>query len=196
MRKLIYCLCFLTPLFSFGQIKVGVKAGLNLVNVTETSELDTKLYTGYFIGGYIAPKQKGILGYRSELILSRQGYNYKTNTNTGKVDLDYLLLPQLLVLQFTKKFQVHIGGQIAFLLNAQVDSTNGDSHGSLFSYFSRFDYGAVAGFEVSPLSGFVIGSRLNISLPDIGKKDESAPNFISKDLIRNNVLQVYVGWRF
>jgi hypothetical protein len=196
MRKLIFCLFFLTPLYSFGQIKVGVKAGLNLVNVTETSELDTKLYTGYFIGGYISPKQKGILGYRSELILSRQGYNYKTNTNTGKVDLDYLLLPQLLVLKFTKKFQVHVGGQIAFLLNAQVDSTSGDSHGSLFSYFSRFDYGAVAGFEVSPLSGFVTGSRLNISLPDIGKKNESAPNFISKDLIRNNVLQVYIGWRF
>jgi Outer membrane protein beta-barrel domain len=196
MRKLFFCLFLLTPHYFFAQIKVGVKAGLNLVNVTETSELNTKLYTGYFIGGYIAPKQKGILGYRSELILSRQGYNYKTNTNTGKVDLDYLLLPQLLVLQFTKKLQVHIGGQIAFLLNAQVDSSNGGNQGSLFSYFTRFDYGAVAGFDVSPVSGFVIGSRLNISLPDIGKNNGNAPNFISKELIRNNVLQGYVGWRF
>jgi hypothetical protein len=195
MRKLILFLMLLSPALLQAQIAVGVKAGLNLANVTSKS-ISTNMYTGYFVGGYISPKQKKVVGFRSELILSRQGYDYKTNTNTGKVDLDYLLLPQLLVLKFTKKFQVHLGGQIAFLLNAKVDSSGGGGNGSLFDYLSRFDYGAVGGFEVSPFSGFVTGSRINISLNNISKEAISSPNFISRDLIRNNVLQIYVGWRF
>lgn len=195
MRKLIFFWLLLSPALLQAQLTVGVKAGLNLANVTSTS-INTNLYTGYMIGGYIAPKQKKVVGYRSEMILSRQGYDYKTSTNTGKVDLDYLLLPQLMVLKFSKKFQVHIGGQIAFLLNAKVDSSGGGGNGSLFDYLSRFDYGAVGGFEVSPFSGFFTGSRINISLNNISKEAISSPNFISKDLIRNNVVQIYIGWRF
>jgi hypothetical protein len=198
MRK-FFLLFFLLPLSCFSQLKVGVKAGLNLANVTSSPDLSTNLYAGYFVGGYIAPKQKKVVGYRSELILSRQGYDYKTSSNTGNVDLDYLLLPQLIVLKFTKKFQVQLGGQIAFLLNAAVDSSGGSGNGSLFNYFKRFDYGAVGGFEVSPFSGFFIGSRLNVSLQNIGKElpvNGNNPSFVPKDLIRNNVLQVYLGWRF
>lgn len=194
-----FLILLLLPLSCFSQLTAGVKAGLNLANVTEASSINTNLYTGYFIGGYIAPKQKKVVGYRSELVLSRQGYDYKTNTNTGNVNLDYLLLPQLMVLKFSKKFQVQIGGQIAFLLNAGVDSTGGGGNGSLFDYFKRFDYGAVGGFEVSPFSGFFIGSRLNVSLHNIGKElpvGGNNPSFVPKDLIRNNVLQIYVGWRF
>jgi hypothetical protein len=195
MRKLILVLLILSPAWLFAQLTVGVKAGLNLANVTSSS-FNTDMYTGYFIGGYIAPKQKAVVGYRSELILSRQGYDYKTNTNTGNVDLDYLLLPQLMVLKFSKKFQVHLGGQIAFLLNAKVDSSGANGNGSLFDYFNRFDYGVAGGFEVSPFGGFVTGSRINISLNNINKEAINSPNFISKDLIRNNVLQIYIGWRF
>lgn len=198
MQKILLAFLIL-PLNCFSQLTGGVKAGLNLTNVTSSPDLSTNLYAGYFIGGYIAPKQKGVVGYRSELMLSRQGYDYKSGTNTGNVDLDYLLLPQLVVFKFSKKFQLQLGGQIAFLLNTAVDSSGGSNNGSLFNYFKRFDYGAVGGFEVSPFSGFFIGSRLNVSLHNIGKEPPTGgnnPNFVPKDLIRNNVLQVYIGWRF
>lgn len=200
MRRLVFAPLILLPGLLYGQLTAGVKAGVNFANVTKTSSISTNSLTGYFIGGYVAPKQKKLVGYRSELMLSRQGYDYKTNTNTGNVNLDYLLLPQLVVFKFSKKFQVQLGGQLAFLLNAQVDSTGGNSgNGSLFDYFKRFDYGAVGGFEVSPFSGFFIGSRMNISLHNLRKElplGGNNPNFVPKDLIRNNVLQVYVGWRF
>lgn len=198
MQRLVI-LFFFFPVCCFSQLTVGVKAGVNFANVTEKSGISTNSLTGYMIGGYIAPKQKKVVGYRSELMLSRQGYDYKTNTNTGNVNLDYLLLPQLVVFKFSKKFQVQVGGQVAFLLNAAVDSSGGNGNGSLFDYFKRFDYGAVGGFEVSPFSGFFIGSRLNVSLHNIGKELPTGGNnqqFIPGDLIRNNVLQVYAGWRF
>lgn len=200
MRKIFFLAACISPLLLRAQLSVGVKAGLNLANVTTSSDISTNSLTGYMIGGYISPKQKKLVGYRSEIMLSRQGYDYKTNTNTGNVNLDYLLLPQLIIIKFTKKFQLQLGGQLAFLLNANVDSSGGNgNNGSLFDYFKRFDYGAVGGFEVSPISGFFLGSRINISLNNLNKETFPGggnPDFIPKDLIRNNVLQLYLGWRF
>ena len=178
-------------------ISIGIKGGLNFANIADASDINNSSKTGYMLGGYIGPKKRTGFGFRSEIILSRQGYNYKTNTNTGNVNLDYLLLPQLFTLNFTKLVQLHAGGQVAILLNANVDSTGGNNNGSLLEYFNRFDYGIVGGAEISPLLGFFIGARLNISL-SAANKNASAnwPDFIPKVDTKNNVVQVYTGWRF
>jgi hypothetical protein len=176
-------------------LNIGVKAGLNFANVTNASEVNADTRTGYMVGGYISPKAKKSFGYRSEIILSRQGYDYKTSTNTGNVNLDYLLLPQLITLNFTQFVQLHIGAQAAILLNATVDSANGNGNGSLLDYFKRFDYGLVAGAEVFPLrKGLFVGARINVSFNDVSPGG-TRPNFIPDVNAKNNVVQVYVGWR-
>ena len=195
MQKFIIPLLLCFPSLINAQLSIGIKAGLNFANVTNSSEVKASSLTGYMIGGYISPKPKKLLGFRSEIILSRQGYDYTTSTNTGNVNLDYLLLPQLITLNFGKKIQLHAGGQAAFLLNAKVDSTGGSSAGSLFDYFNRFDYGLVAGGEISPISGFFVGSRINVSFNGVSK-DGNRPNFIPGIDAKNNVVQVYAGWRF
>lgn len=193
MQRFIILLLCLFPAILNAQLSIGVKAGLNFANVTNSSDVKADSRTGYLIGGFISPKPKKLLGFRSEIILSRQGYDYKTSTNTGNVNLDYLLLPQLITLNFTKLVQVHVGGQAAFLLNANVDST-GSGSGSLFDYFNRFDYGVVAGAEIRPFMGFFIGGRINISLNDVSVGG-SRPNFIPAVNAKNNVVQLYAGWR-
>ena len=55
-------------------------------------------------------------------MFSRQGYDYKTSTNTGNVNLDYIMLPQLISINITKYFSILVGGHMAYLLNAKVDS--------------------------------------------------------------------------
>jgi hypothetical protein len=198
MRKLIIIFVILSPPVLFAQLGVGLKAGLNFSNVTSTAGFANNNRTGYMIGGYIAPKAKKLFGFRTEIILSRQGYDYKTNTNTGTVNLDYLLLPELITLNISKKFQFHAGVQAAFLLNARVDST-GSSSGSLFDYFKRFDYGLAGGAEVSPILGLFIGGRVNISFAKVNKDAPlggSWPNFIPRLDAKNNVVQLYGGWRF
>jgi hypothetical protein len=198
MRKLIIILLFLTPALLNAQLSIGVKAGINFANITNASGINANSRTGYMIGGYISPGKKKLIGFRSEIILSRQGYDYKTSTNTGNVNLDYLLLPQLITLSFSKLIQLHIGGQAAFLLNANVDST-GSGNGSLFDYFNRFDYGLVAGAEIHPFMGFFIGGRINTSFNNVNKEAPlggSWPNFIPRIDAKNNVVQLYTGWRF
>jgi hypothetical protein len=197
MKKILPILfCCLLSQTGWGQLKIGIKAGLNFANITSTAGFTSSNRTGYMIGGYIAPKAK-LLGFRSEIMLSRQGYDYKTNTNSGNVNLDYLLLPQMITLNFGKKINIHAGVQAAFLLNATADSTGGN--GSLLNYFKKFDYAAVGGAEISPISGFFIGARINVSLqkanedPPLGG---SWPSSVPRLDAKNNVVQLYAGWRF
>jgi len=198
MKKIPFLIMLLSPAFVFSQIKIGVKAGINFANITDVSGFKKDSRTGYMIGGYIAPGTKKLLSFRSEFILSRQGYNYKTATNTGNVNLDYLLLPQLINIKFSKLIQVQAGGQVAFLLNAKVDST-GSGGGSLFDYFKRFDYGLVGGAEIFPFMGFFIGGRINVSLNNANEEAPiggSWPNYVPRVNAKNNVVQLYAGWRF
>jgi len=197
MRNLLFAFFICLPVSCFSQfgLNIGVKAGVNFANVTNATEIRAENHTGYMVGGYISPKTKKNFGYRSELILSRQGYNYKTNTNTGNVNLDYLLLPQLITINFSKFIQLHLGGQAAILLNANVDSTNGDSGGSLLDYFKRFDYGFVGGADIFPFrKGPFVGARINISFNNVSAGG-AQPNFIPGVDAKNNVVQVYAGWR-
>jgi len=198
MRYLIACIyCMIIPKLVSAQLNIGVKGGINFANITSASSIKTSSSTGYMIGGYIAPKPKKTVGFHTEIILSRQGYNYKTNTNTGNVNLDYLLLPQLVTLNFSKRLQLHLGGQAAFLINASVDST-GSGGGSLFDYFNRFDYGLAGGLELFPLKGLFVGGRINVSLNRanrIASQGGAWPNFIPRADARNNVVQLYAGWR-
>lgn len=193
MQRILALFLLILPSISDAQLKIGLKAGLNFANVTNSAAINSNSRTGYMIGGYISNKPKKIFGFRSELILSRQGYDYKTSINTGNVNLDYLLLPQLITLNFSKLIQLHVGGQAAFLLNAKVDST-GSGSGSLLDYFNRFDYGVVAGAEIYPFMGFFIGGRINVSLNDVSVGG-TRPNFIPGINAKNNVVQFYAGWR-
>jgi hypothetical protein len=198
MQKILSLLLCL-PFAATAQLSIGAKAGLNFVNVTDPAGINAGSRSGYMIGGFISPKPKKLIGFRSEIILSRQGYDYQSNTNTGTVNLDYLLLPQLITFNFTKRFEVHLGGQAAFLMNATVDSTGGNGNGSLFDYFNRFDYGLAGGVQVAPFKGLFLGARMNASLHDMNKTlplGGNNPNFIPKEFIKNNVLQLYAGWRF
>lgn len=198
MKRAVLLLLFSSVSYlSFSQlgINIGVKAGINFANLSKASGINADQYTGYMIGGYITPKPKKFFGFRSEIILSRQGYDYRTNTDSGNVTLDYLLLPQLITLNFSKRIQIHAGAQAAFLLNSGVDSTGNGSSGSLFNYLNRFDYGLVAGGEVSPIGGFFIGARINVGLNNVSKGGNS-PNFIPGINAKSNVVQAYVGWKF
>lgn len=198
MQKLLTAAALLICINTFSQLSIGLKAGLNFANVTNTAGINANSRSGYMIGGFISPKAKKLIGFRSEFILSRQGYDYKSNSNTGKVNLDYLLLPQLITFNITKKFELHAGGQIGFLLNANADSTGGTAEG-LLDYFNRFNYSIAGGVQVSPFGGLFIGARFNVSLSNINTElplgAGPSPNFIPKEFIKNNVLQLYAGWR-
>jgi hypothetical protein len=205
MKKYVLIVFACIPLYAFCQgLGIGIKAGLNFANVSKAADISNSSRTGFHAGLFLAPQSKGIIGSRTEVIFSRQGYNYKTATNTGSVDLNYIMLPQYMTINITKYFSIMLGAQMAFLLNAKADSSKTTTQGlpagydKMMSMYNRFDYGYGGGVEIHPVSGLVLGARINISLGDLYKQPEpgQTPSFYPKVDVKNNVFQAYAGWVF
>jgi hypothetical protein len=211
MNKLIVVMILLLPGVVIGQtpdtmtakMKIGIKAGLNFSNITKAASINAQSRSGFMAGAFIAVPSRGIMGYRSEIIFSKQGYDYKTGRTTGSVDLNYILLPQLMCINITKYVQLQAGGQLAILVGGKIDSSLSPSsvpalQKKMMDYYNKVDYGAAGGIEVYPFAGLLIGARYNISLGNLYKGDAGAPNpnFIPKVDVKNNVLQLFVGYKF
>ena len=196
-------------------IGLGIKAGFNFANVTKASSINANNRAGYHVGLLLAPPSHGILGSRTELIYSRHGYNYSNDTANGNVDLDYIMLAQLMAIHITKYFDIQLGGQTGYLLHAKVDSSRQLSTGNasadqLLSLYNRFDAGFGAGVEIHPVAGLLVGARYNISLTNLYKQAYTSygqgtgsgagtvmpPSFVPKVDLKNNIVQLYLGYRF
>ncbi|MEP6712805.1 MAG: porin family protein [Ferruginibacter sp.] len=201
MKKIIFFLLLLSPCFVFAQF--GIKAGLNFANVSKASSINNSSRTGFNVGLLLAPASKKIFSSRTELTFSRQGYNYKTGTNTGNVNLDYIMLPQYMCINITKYFQIQLGAQMAFLINAKADSSKSTTTGTpgdgskILDLYNKFDYGYGGGIEIHPVSGLLVGARVNISLSNLykGFQEGQSPSFSGID-VKNNVFQIFAGWKF
>jgi hypothetical protein len=194
-------------------IGLGLKVGLNFADVTGASDLNTSSLAGFNVGIFLAPHSKGIIGSRTELVYSKHGYNYASDTANGSVNLDYIMLCQYMAIHITKFVEIDIGGQTAYLLSVKVDSTaksmggsSNSSMSSLLSYYNRFDYGYGVGAEVHPFRGICLGARYSVSLNNLyknlysgsmtpGQQPSFVPSSPSIDL-KNNVVQIYLGYRF
>jgi len=194
-------LVFFITIHSIAQLfpAFGLKAGVNFSNVSNASSFTSSNESGFMVGAWLGSRKK-LISYRTEGIFSRQGYDYKTSTDTGTVKLDYLLFPQLLSLNIGKYLTLQAGGQVAFLLHADVDSSSGNNgtFGNIMDFLNRFDYGFAVGAEVYPFKGLLLGLRYNRSLNDLWESVSYSGgqiNFASPNL-KNNVVQVYTGWRF
>ena len=200
MKKILFSIMMIVPFFV--QAQIGIKAGINFAKVSNASSINSSNKSGFNVGLFLAPPSKKILSSRTELVFSRQGYDYKTSTNTGNVNLDYIQMGQLASINITKYVSLLFGAQTAYLVSAQADSTkntsgSSGSYNNIMNLYNRIDYGYAAGAEVHPVLGLVIGARYNVSLAKVYKDIQSfqAPSFTSQDA-KNNVVQVFAGWRF
>jgi hypothetical protein len=199
MKSLMIYFLLLIPCILSAQF--GVKAGLNFANITKAKEINATSRTGFHVGIFLSGPTKPILSSQTELLFSRQGYDFSTNVNIGKIELDYLLLPQLMGINITKFVQVQVGAQIAYLLNAKIDSTSttGDqSTDKILRLLNRFDYGLAGGVEIHPIHALIVGARLNLSFGKLYKEPEEGQqySFIPDINARNNLFQLYAGFKF
>ena len=199
--RYILAVAVLLPLSLNAQI--GLKAGINFANITRVSSINQSSRTGYSAGLFIAPKPMGLFGFQSEIDYSRQGYNFESNSNTGNVNLDYIMLPQLTTLNITRFFQIQLGAQVAYLLGAKASESNSNlgNYGKLLDYYNRFDYGFAGGVEIHPFKGLLVGGRYSLSLGNLYKNmgnpmSGTVPSFIPDVNVKKNVLNIYLGWHF
>jgi hypothetical protein len=200
MKKIFFYLLLIIPCWGFAQ--VGIKAGLNFANVTNASSINNSSRTGYHAAIFMGSPFQKTLGYRIEIGYSKQGYDYTSGANHGNVGLDYITSSELLAIGITRYFQVQLGFQTGYLLNAKADSSNQiaglpGSYQKILDIYNRLDYGFAGGVEIHPVGGLLIGARVNVSLSKLYKDVQSdQTNSFSGINLKNNVFQLFAGWRF
>jgi hypothetical protein len=208
MKKMFF-LTLLIPAFAFCQkgssLGIGLKFGPNFSDVTNASSFGGSSRTGFNAGVFLDLGKK-IIGSRTEILYSQQGFNYSTDSTKGSATHNYIYLAQLMAINITKYVQVQLGFQTGYLLNVKVDnsqSTGNASVDNLLKYYNRFDYGFTGGIEIHPFLGTLVGARYNISFSDLYTQsyqnlinNPSNPNATPNVNFKNNVVQVFVGYKF
>jgi hypothetical protein len=212
--KLLLLLIICSPVIVNAQL--GIKAGLNFTNVTNVSSVNNQSSSGFNAGIFYTTPYTRIFGSKTELVFSRQGYNYETGSVSGKVNLDYIMLPTYMCINISKYFQIQMGMQFGYLMNAAADSTQKSPGGSFgasggaingaLSYYNRFSYSLGGGVEVHPYKGILVGARMNVSMTNLYKLPDvntiattsmnTSPSFIPDLNVKSNLFQIYLGWKF
>ncbi|HEV3224281.1 MAG TPA: outer membrane beta-barrel protein [Puia sp.] len=205
MKKILIVLLISSPSLAMAQI--GVKAGWNFTNVTSVASVNSKSASGFNVGAFFTTPYRNIIGNKTELIYSKQGYNYSTGSATGKVNLEYIMLPSFICINITKFFQIYAGEEMAYLINANADSTSSSNSGmsgsynQILSYYNRFQFALGGGVEVHPISGLLVGARFNFSLTNLysmpsSNSSSEPPSFVPNVNVKSNLFQIYAGWKF
>ena len=208
MKRILF-LSLLIPGLAFSQkgssLGIGLKFGPNFSNVTNASSFGGSNRTGFNAAIFLDIGKK-LIGSRTEILYSQQGFNYSNDSSNGSATHNYIALAQLFVLNITKYVQVQLGFQTGYLLNVKVDnsqSTGNATADNLLKYYNRFDYGFTGGLEIHPFMGILVGARYNLSFSNL--YNQSYQNIINNPSnptatptvdYKNNVVQVFVGYKF
>jgi Outer membrane protein beta-barrel domain len=205
MKKMLF-LSLLIPVIAFsqkgGSLGIGLKFGPNFSDVSNASSFGGSNRVGFNAGIFLDIGKK-LIGSRTEILYSQQGFNYSNDSTKGSETHNYIALAQLIVVNITKYVQVQAGFQTGYLLNVKVDNsqtTGIASVDNVLKYYNRFDYGFTGGIEIHPYLGILVGARYNLSFSNLYNQDYqnlTSGNSSSPTVdFKNNVVQVFVGYKF
>jgi hypothetical protein len=190
--------------------RLGVAFGYNIPQLRgATPDFKPRGKNGFNLAAFYAPSSKG-LGYRTEIIFSRQGFSFDDSSRLQQVSQDYIYMPHLTTFTIAQRVQLQAGGQIGYLLHAkkQVETSERNAEEQQITHLmNRFDYGATLGLEVYPFKGLIIGARYNISLGNPYKKYQEPGAGTSQIPLplpfnpadfkgKTGVIRLFVGYRF
>ncbi len=184
MKKIILLIAAITlttGVYAQGWWDFGVKAGLNLANVTD-SDLDAK--ASIYVGAFAEYRLSEFFGIQPELVYSRQGGVVKVNDVKFQSRLNYLNLPILAKLYVLEGLSVDLGPQFGLLLNAK-DVADNDVSVDLDNMQS-LDVSFAMGLSYRIAPRFDVSARYNLGLTKVRKHTDN----------KNSVFQFGLGYRF
>lgn len=162
------------------QAKIGLKAGLNIANVSMDPEVIDKGSRLGFHGGLLAhihlSPQWGI---QPEVLYSGQGF--EDNTNNTEWKLNYLNIPVMVQYMFDNGFRISAGPQVGFLLDGKI-AESGFEDLDIKNDLKKIDAGIGVGLGYLSYSGLGIEGRYNHGLTNI--------NDVGSNELNNRVFQI------
>lgn len=206
MKKLLFFIAIAVMCFvnlNAQEVKFGVKAGLNLANISgdDTEDLDGR--TSFHIGGVAEIMITDKFSFQPELLYSAQGakstYEDQFEKEEITIKLDYINLPLMAKYYVAEGFSIEAGPQIGFLMNSEADYEYIDKEDPEFNEsgtedlkdeIKGIDFGVNLGLGYKLENGLNFGARYNLGLSDLWDIDTGGIKN------QNSVIQVSVGYFF
>jgi len=129
MKKLLFLIAIFSVI-TFGQVKFGATAGLNMASWSGSDATDTKGITGFAFGGFVATPGDG-LGFRGEALYSMKGATVTFLGVDISMKYNYLEFPLLGKYTFTTpgtiKPSIYAGPYVGFLLSSKAEANGNTS---------------------------------------------------------------------
>lgn len=169
---------------SFGQVKYGAKAGLNLANFA--GDVDgNKMKLGIHFGAFADIAATELFSFHPELVFSTQGakaeYSEEGVSGTAKTNLSYINLPLLAQYNHESGFFAQTGPQLGFLLSAKSKAEGAKI--DVKDGFKTFDFSWAIGAGYVTKSNIGFNARFNLGLSNLAKESGDYK-------VKNSVIQV------
>lgn len=196
------------------EVRFGVKAGLNVANLTGDIE-DAKSKVGFHLGGFAEIMLSDQFAFQPELLFSSQGSKAETSEsetisgvtytvkNEDTYKLNYINIPLMAKYFATDKLFLEAGPQIGFSIEESYESeytqTVTDTDGSTTSIsdtedgdlenIKSIDFGLNFGLGYEFTENIFAGARYNLGLNNLYDGDGDYD-------MKNSVFQVSIGYKF
>lgn len=176
-------------------IKYGVKAGVNLSNMSNDMTFDPgfSMGTGFQVGALVnfhwgqrtesSLPGTGLWGLQPEILFSNQ----VIKSDGGDVKLNYIKVPVMLKVYPLSRLSVEVGPEFSYLISASPESMKVDDATVKVGDCKGFNLGAGVGVAYEFNFGLMVGARYSMGFTDLGK------NLKWKN---NNNIQITAGWLF
>jgi hypothetical protein len=173
------------------QTSFGVKAGLNLANLSISEADDTfepENRTGFVAGVFVTMRGGGIFAFQPEALISMQGAKFTDGTDSGTAKIDYFQVP-LLARIGPSNVGIVVGPSFGYRIKAKLSGAGLSPEDEDFSdQIKRMDVGLVAGIT-GDIGRLVLDGRYTWGLTNI---EEEA----TADKTKNKVISLTIGLRF
>ncbi|MBL7741076.1 MAG: PorT family protein [Chitinophagaceae bacterium] len=167
-------------LVSHAQLNFGVKAGLNMADITGKDVYDYRSKAGIYVGGFASLDLTEKLSAKAEMFYSVQGARW--DDDNEKTMLNYVQIPVLLKYNIASGFYAEAGPQVGFLLKAK-DNNEGDVY-SIKEFVKKNDVSLVIG------AGYAINERIGVNT----RYNAGLVKFYDEE--KNSVFQLGVTYTF
>jgi hypothetical protein len=193
MKKIVLSLAVLVGAATAAQaqnVTFGIKAGVNLANVSGDNTDEFKSIVGANAGIAANFGFSDLLSFQPELLYSMKGAKLEQGSDKVESRINYLDVPLLLKLNADGPF-FEAGPQVGFLVSQKTTYDIGGMSTSSTSTDGtrKVDLGYVLGVGYQLASGPSLGLRYNGGISDL-----SDPSTDDKN--RNSVFQIQLGYMF
>jgi hypothetical protein len=176
------------------QIQFGVKAGVNLANLSlsnNNSGISLSNKTDFNAGALLSIPLFSSFHLQPEVMYSNQGASTVISGTTYKINYSYLNVPVLFKYQHETGLFAETGPQFGFLLSAkQTASGQPTSDTKSDTQSTDFSWAFGVGYKI-PIINLGIDARYNLGLTNLAKSSSNADG-----TAKNSVFQIDLFYMF